>query len=87
MGEWLPGQTRWGASKRKGPTQARSKNPFHRDRKFEEAYRAKRSWDLPTDCDAFLSVVGMSVTQFMTLPAARAMPARLKAELTQRGML
>lgn len=44
-------------------------------------------WDLPTDVDEFLSVVGPGLEHFLTLPAARAMPDDLRAALIQRGVI
>lgn len=42
-----------------------------------------RSWDLPTDPEAFLSTIGgrENLAHFMTLPAARAMPDALRAAM------
>ena len=46
------------------------------------------SWNLPTDPDEFLSSLGgMSLDHFMTLPAAKAMPASLANELIKSGHL
>jgi len=41
------------------------------------------AWDLPTEKDAFLAAIGgeSQLAKFMTLPAARAMPPELAAEL------
>lgn len=45
-----------------------------------------RTWDLPTDVDEFLHVVGgpEGLAHFMTLPAALPMPETLRAELIAR---
>lgn len=55
------------------------------------------AWDLPTDLGAFLSLLGATmpmttsaeeaVAMFMELPAARAMPASLRASLVESGYL
>lgn len=46
------------------------------------------SWDLPTDVDEFLRSLGnMSIEHFMTLPASKAMPAKLINELIEYGHL
>ena len=41
-----------------------------------------RTWDLPTDKDMFLAVIAPTpLEHFMTLPAAEAMPDKLRMEL------
>ena len=47
------------------------------------------SWDLPTDKDVFLAVIGgeAALDHFMTLPAAEAMPTDLRGELHKAGLL
>lgn len=42
-----------------------------------------KTWDLPTDPEAFLRVIGgrENLAHFMTLPAAKPMPQDLKAGL------
>jgi hypothetical protein len=45
-----------------------------------------RSWDLPTTLDPLLSVIGFSsdsVKNFLALPAAKAIPIKLRIELNQ----
>jgi len=53
-------------------------------------------WDLPTDPDVFIaSVLGTGpirqqraeLAAFLRLPAARPMPAELRAELARRGLM
>jgi hypothetical protein len=46
------------------------------------------SWDLPTESQEFLrSLGGMTLEHFMGLPAAKAMPDSLRAELLKLGHL
>jgi hypothetical protein len=45
-----------------------------------------RSWDLPTTLYALLAVIGSTVEEvehFLTLPAAKPMPADLQVSLTE----
>ena len=54
-------------------------------------------WDLPTDEDEFLGVLGVAeasteqqreaAARFMTLPAAEPIPADVRDELVARGLL
>ncbi len=58
----------------------------------EMADWSKRTWDLPTTADEFLSSLTHSdhrdfLAEFMKLPAARAMPDSLRRELSDRGLL
>jgi len=44
------------------------------------------TWDLPTDAQEFLrSLGGITLEQFITLPAAKAMPDELREELLKLG--
>lgn len=46
------------------------------------------SWDLPTEPQEFLrSLGGITLKHFMELPAAKAMPDSLRAELLKLGHL
>jgi hypothetical protein len=46
------------------------------------------SWDLPTEPEEFLRSLGnMTLEHFMTLPASKAMPAKLTNELIRSGHL
>jgi hypothetical protein len=59
--------------------------------------RVKAGWRLPTDPGAFLAMLARSpllgrtdaerLRQFLTFPAAQAMPESLRRELTERGVL
>lgn len=54
----------------------------------ENADWTKRTWDLPTDADAFLRIVSVqTLEEFMRLPAAGAMPPELATELQRRGLI
>lgn len=53
------------------------------DRVLNNADWPKRTWDLPTEPEMFLEVIGgrKRLQHFLTLPAAKAMPADLRAAL------
>jgi len=75
-----------------------AKNEFNIDANINNADWAKRTWDiLPPTMDRLLEVLRVTnkstvekqraVADFMKLPAARAMPAELRAELKKLGLL
>lgn len=56
---------------------------WHIDEDVESADWTRKTWDLPTLPAEFLSVIGgrAALPHFLSLPAARAMPAGLRAAL------
>ena len=67
------------------------------DELLENADWTKRSWDLPETPRDFLIMIGAdqslpsdqraALARFMKLPAAQAMPPRLKRSLIKEGLL
>ena len=68
------------------------------DASLENADWTKRTWDiLPPTAETLLRTLGVenashanqraALRHFMTLPAAKAMPATLRAELSKMGVL
>ena len=62
---------------------------FNIDADIENADWLRRRWALPLDASRFLEIIGgpEALAEFMTLPAARNMPAELRAELVRRRLI
>ena len=62
---------------------------FNIDADIENADWLRRRWALPLDASRFLEIIGgpEALAEFMTLPAARNMPAELRAELVRLRLI
>ena len=62
---------------------------FNIDADMENANWLRRRWALPFDASRFLEIIGgpEALAEFMTLPAARNMPAELRVELVRRRLI